>query len=99
MPERDRTTFEEDLSSCRPRGISRVRIPAADGMMMAAAVFDEHGIAATVALVGTTWSLPESASTVESSLLRTAYRITAGMCGVDARRSALTDPAMDVLDD
>ena len=99
LPERDRATFEQDLPSCRSRGVSRVRIPAVDGVVMAAAVFDEHGIAATVALVGTTSSLPDGASTVESALLRTAYRITAEMGGTEIRQAALTDPATDFLDD
>jgi DNA-binding IclR family transcriptional regulator len=98
MPQRARASFEEDLPSCRSRGICRIRIPAIDGVVMAAAVFDEHGIAATVALVGTTSSLPEGASAVESALLRTAYLITEEMGGTKIRRSVLTDPSTDFLD-
>lgn len=99
MPEQHRAAFEEDLPSCRARGISRVRIPAMDGVVLAAAVFDEHGLAATVALVGTTSSLPAGVSTVESALLRTAYRITAEMGGTRTRAAALTDPSTDFLGD
>ena len=99
IPEAQRLTFEHDLPSCRSRGISRVHIPAVDGVVLAAAVFDEHGLAATVALVGTTSSLPEGPSPAEASVLRTAYAITAEMGGMQARRSLLTDPSTGFLDD
>lgn len=99
VPEEQRVAFEHDLPSCRSRGVSRVRIPAVDGVVLAAAVFDEHGLAATVALVGTTSSLPEGASPAEAALLRAAYGITAEMGGTRTRRSLLTDPATDFPDD
>lgn len=89
-----RAAFEQDLPACRERGLCRVRIPAVDGVVLAAAVFDEHGLAATVALVGTTSSLPDGASAAESALLRTAYQITAEMGGVETREAALTDPSL-----
>jgi len=97
MPEEERAAFEKELPSCRSRGLCRVGVPAVDGVVLAAAVFDEHAIAATIALVGTTSSLPEGA-TAESALLRTAYRITAEMGGTETRRSVLTDPSTEFLD-
>lgn len=97
VPAADRAAFERDLQPCRERGVSRVRIPAVDGVVLAAAVFDEHGLAATLALVGTTSSLPEGASAAESALLRTAHRITEEMDGAQARAAALLDPGTDFL--
>lgn len=99
VPDDARAAFEKDLPPCRSRGICRIRIPAVDGVVMAAAVFDEHGLAATVALVGTTSSLPDGASASETALLRTAYRITEEMGGVETRRRALTEPGTPFLDD
>lgn len=95
----DQVAYKEEVQACRARGITRVRIPAVDGVVMAAAVFDRHGIAATVALVGTTSSLPEGASAAESALLRTAHEITAEIGGVKTRQAALTDPSTDFLAD
>lgn len=98
MPTRERATFEKDLPACRTRGLCRIRIPAVDGVVLAAAIFDEHDVAATVALVGTTSSLPEEASAAETALLRSAYLITEEMNGLRTRRRALTDPSTTFLD-
>lgn len=98
IPEPDRAAFVADLPSCRSRGLCRARNPAIDGVVLAAAVFDEHGLAATIALVGTTSSLPDGAVPLESALLRTAYRITAELGGTEARRALLIDPSTDFLD-
>jgi DNA-binding IclR family transcriptional regulator len=95
LPRDKRAAFEEDLPACRSQGLCRVKIPAVDGVVLAAAVFDEHGLAATIALVGTTSSLPERSSTMESALLRTAYLITEEMGGTQTRRAVLTDPSTD----
>lgn len=93
-----RAMLEKDLPACRTRGLCRIRIPAVDGVVLAAAIFDEHDIAVTVALVGTTSSLPEEASAAETTLLRTAYLITEEMNGLRTRRRALTDPSTTFLD-
>lgn len=99
VPKSERADFEQDLPDCRTKGLSRVRIPAIDGVVLASALFDEHGMTATVALVGTTSSLPEGASAVESALLRTAYQITVEMGGVGSRAAILTDPSTGFLEE
>ena len=98
VSEAQRAEFDAELPHCRVRGLARVRVPAIDGVVVAAAVFDEHGIAATVALVGTTTSLPEDKPAAESALLRTAFHITSEMGGQRVRESRLTDPSTDFLD-
>ena len=86
-----RTKLEGQLAPCRSRGLSRIRIPAIDGTVLAAAVFDEHDVAATIALVGTTSSLPDEATDMASALLRAASGITEELGGTDTRRAALTE--------
>ncbi|MEU6346989.1 helix-turn-helix domain-containing protein [Streptomyces sp. NPDC046977] len=93
IPDEERAKLQNQLEPCRSRGLSRIRVPSIDGVVLAAAVFDEHDVAATVALVGTTSSLPEDAIGTESALLRTALAITEELGGTDTRDTALTDPA------
>ncbi|MDX2702783.1 helix-turn-helix domain-containing protein [Streptomyces sp. PA03-6a] len=94
IPDEARTALEGTLEPCRSRGLSRIRVPSIDGVVLAAAVFDEHDVAATVALVGTTSSLPEHATEMESALLRTAAAITEELGGSGTRDAALGDPAV-----
>ncbi|WP_166459350.1 helix-turn-helix domain-containing protein [Amycolatopsis pithecellobii] len=88
-----RETLESQFESCRARGLSRVEVPAINGVVLAAAVFDEHDVAGTIALVGSTASLPEDAAGTEAALLRAAALITEELGGEDTRQAALTDPA------
>ncbi|HYQ68180.1 IclR family transcriptional regulator [Actinophytocola sp.] len=90
--EDERAKLDRHLPRCRSRGLTRIRIPAVDGVVLAAAVFDEHDVAATVALVGTTSSLPKEATDMESALLRTVGAITEELGGGDTRRNTLTEP-------
>ncbi|GAA5166002.1 MULTISPECIES: IclR family transcriptional regulator [Amycolatopsis] len=92
IPAEARAKLEGQLEACRARGLSRIAVPAIDGVVLAAAVFDEHDVAATVALVGTTSSLPEQAVDTEEALLRAARAITEELGGGDTRRAALTEP-------
>jgi len=85
-----RTKLKSQLDPCRERGLCRIRVPAIDGVVLAGAAFDEHDVAATVALVGTTSSLPADAPTMESALLDCVSAITEELGGTDARRAALT---------
>jgi DNA-binding IclR family transcriptional regulator len=91
LPPEHRTRLEGQLPSCRSRGLCRVPVPPIDGVVLAAAVFDEHDVAATVALVGTTSSLPEKSPTMESALLDTVSSITAELGGAGLRDAVLTD--------
>jgi DNA-binding IclR family transcriptional regulator len=92
IPADARTKLMDQLAPCRARGLSRIAVPAIDGVVLAGAVFDEHDVAATVALVGTTSSLPEDATDMESALLRAVGAITEELGGTEARRAVLTDP-------
>ncbi len=94
IPEEARAKLESKLEPCRARGLSRIRVPSIDGVVLAAAVFDEHDVAATVALVGTTSSLPKDATEMESALLRTAAAITEELGGTETRNSTLSAPAV-----
>jgi DNA-binding IclR family transcriptional regulator len=88
-----RTQLESHFPACRARGLCRIPVPPIDGVVLAAAVFDEHDVAATVALVGTTSSLPEKADAMQSALLDTVSAITAELGGTGLRDAVLTDPA------
>jgi DNA-binding IclR family transcriptional regulator len=92
IPAEAGTKLKSQLRPCRSRGLCRIQVPAIDGVVLAAAVFDEHDIAATLALVGTTSSLPEDATDMASALLRAAGAITEELGGTDTRHAALTDP-------
>jgi DNA-binding IclR family transcriptional regulator len=93
----NRAKFERRLPPCRADGSCRVRVSNIDGVVLAAAVFDERDVAATIALIGTTTSLPEKEPAVRSALLRTAYRITEELGGTAIRRQALTDSSTPFL--
>jgi hypothetical protein len=84
-----RAELQRQLPPCRARGLCRIPVPPIDGVVLAAAVFDEHDVAATVALVGTTSSLPE-ADTMESALLETVSTITSELGGSALRDSVLS---------
>lgn len=82
----DRARVEAEVAEVGVRGLSRAEAPM--GMsILAAPVFDEHDIAATVAVVGT--PLGES---VAAALSRTAYDITTEMAGTDLWASLLPAP-------
>lgn len=81
IPAKVRTAVRKQLAPVRSRGLSRILVPAIDGVVLAAAVFDEHDIAAAVALVGTTSSLPADAPDLEAALVRTAEAITEELGG------------------
>ncbi|WP_344861894.1 IclR family transcriptional regulator [Amycolatopsis ultiminotia] len=91
----ERKQLEGLLPPCRSRGLSRTPVPPIDGVVLAAAVFDEHDVAATVALVGTTSSLPAKAPAMEDALLHTASAITADLGGTDIRDLVLTTPTVE----
>jgi DNA-binding IclR family transcriptional regulator len=92
LPPEARSAIEEQLAPCRSRGLARIAVPAIDGVVLAGAVFDEHDVAATVALVGTTSSLPEERADMAEALLRAAGAITGELGGGEARRAVLTEP-------
>lgn len=93
IPDEARTKLENTVEPCRSQGLCRIQVPAIDGVVLAAAVFDEHDVAATVALVGTTSSLREEATEKQTVLLRTASAITGELGGIDTRNATVTDPA------
>lgn len=64
------------LKSIRSEGVTRERISEMDGVAIAAPVFGEDEIAATIALIGTTSSLPLHDSSKESKLITTANLLT-----------------------
>lgn len=94
IPDEARAKLESTLEPCRSRGLCRIQVPSIDGVVMAAAVFDEHDVAATLAVVGTTSSLPEHSAETESLLLQTAAAITEELGGTNTRNMAITDPAV-----
>jgi DNA-binding IclR family transcriptional regulator len=83
-----RTKLEGQVAPCRERGLCRIQVPAIDGVVLAGAVFDDHDVAATVALVGTTSSLPDDAE-LEAALLRATGAITEELGGAETRRAAV----------
>jgi DNA-binding IclR family transcriptional regulator len=84
--------LRDQLAPCRERGLCRIVVPAIDGVVLAAAVFDEHDVAATLALVGTTSSLQEDAVDMESAILHAAGAVTEELGGTDTRTAALSPP-------
>lgn len=82
----ERQAFEADLGSCHARGIARNDMPHLDAVVVAAAVFGEDDIAATIALIGTTTSLSSRIKGKEQALLRRAYKITEEMGGAEMWR-------------
>ncbi|MFL6122203.1 transcriptional regulator, partial [Actinophytocola sp.] len=89
LPTEARAKLTSQPERCRPQGLCRILVPAIDGVVLAGAIFDEHDVAATVALVGTTSSLREDATDMESALLRAVTAITEELGGTEARRLAL----------
>lgn len=84
-----RQRFQGQQASCRASGLCRNDMPAIDATVLAAAVFDEDDIAATIALIGTTSSLPAKSKSKQAALLRTAYQITEEMGGTDTWRQTV----------
>ena len=80
----DQKFVRRRMAETRKHGVSRMQIPAVDGVVVATAVFDQHGLAATMALVGTTSSLSISGSDNEDALLETARAVTEELGGTHA---------------
>lgn len=93
-----RRRIKKDVDACGRRGIARASTEHLSVSVMAAPVFDEHDISATIALVGTMRSLPEDAPDKERALVRTAYAITEEMGGLDVWRASLPAPGNEPRD-
>lgn len=83
---RDRQELEASFAEIRKTGICRVRLPNIDAVGIAAPVFDHHGLAATIALLGTVSSLPITGSPQEEALVDTAAAVTDEMGGAETAR-------------
>ncbi|TWF80589.1 DNA-binding IclR family transcriptional regulator [Pseudonocardia hierapolitana] len=88
-----RRRIEAEVADAGKRGLSTVSAPV--GMaVLAAPVFDDHGIAATVAVVGG----PPDDAEIAAALRRAAFRITVEMGGAEVWRSLVPGGADDVAD-
>jgi DNA-binding IclR family transcriptional regulator len=83
---RDRQEMEASFAEIRKTGICRVHLPNIDAVGIAAPVFDHHGLAATIALLGTVSSLPIGGSPQEEALAGTVAAVTAEMGGAETAR-------------
>ena len=82
----DRARIEAEVAEAGVRGLARAGAPM--GMsILAAPVFDDHDIAATVAVVGMPLADP-----VAAALRRAAYEISADLAGTDLWHSLLPAP-------
>jgi DNA-binding IclR family transcriptional regulator len=87
----ERRRVEAEVDTAGKLGLSTVSAPA--GMsVLAAPVFDDHDIAATIAVVG---GQPDDAA-IATALRRAAFRITAEMGGTDVWRSLISGDINDV---
>jgi DNA-binding IclR family transcriptional regulator len=87
----ERRRVEAEVDTAGKLGLSTVSAPV--GMsVLAAPVFDDHDIAATVAVVG---GQPGDAA-IATALRRAAFRITAEMGGTDVWRSLISGDIDDV---
>jgi DNA-binding IclR family transcriptional regulator len=83
----DRARIEAEVAEVGVRGLSRAEAPM--GMsILAAPVFDDHDIAATIAVVGTPLGAP-----VAAALERAAFAVTADLAGTDLWLSLLPAPS------
>lgn len=88
-----RRRVEAEVADAGKRGLSTVSAPV--GMaVLAAPVFDDHGIAATIAAVG---RQPDDME-IATALRRAAFRITAEMGGTEVWRSLIPGGADDVAE-
>jgi len=88
-----RRRVEAEVADAGKRGLSTVSAPV--GMaVLAAPVFDDHGIAATIAAVG---GQPDDAE-IATALRRAAFRITAEMGGTEVWRSLMPGGTEDVAE-
>jgi len=86
----ERRAVEEKVAATAKTGMARASAPM--GMsILAAPVFDDHDIAATIAVVG----MPSDEKEVAAALRRAAFRITAEMGGTDMWRSQIPGGAED----
>lgn len=91
LDDRTRRRVQKDVAAAGKNGIARAATEPLDVSVVAAPVFDEHDANATVALVGTTSSLPAGDQEKEQALLATAQLITEELGGDELWRSALPD--------
>ncbi|QYN39263.1 helix-turn-helix domain-containing protein [Pseudonocardia sp. DSM 110487] len=88
-----RRRVEAEVADAGTRGLSTVSAPA--GMaVLAAPVFDDHGIAATIAVVGG----PPDDGEIATALRRAAFRITVEMGGTDVWRSLIPGGVDDLAE-
>lgn len=88
-----RRRVEAEVADAGKRGLSTVSAPV--GMeVLAAPVFDDHGIAATIAVVG---GRPDDAG-IATALRRAAFRVTAELGGSEVWRSLIPGGAADVAE-
>lgn len=87
LPAGEQKDLKRRIAVVRKEGISRMPIPAVDGVVVATAVFDQHGLVATIALVGTTSSLSLTGSDKEDALVETARVITEELAGTHVAES------------
>lgn len=93
VDDRTRRRVEKDVAGCGRTGIARAATEPLDVSVMAAPVFHEHDISATIALVGTTSSLPADDPKKAGALLAAAYRITEELGGANVWQSLLPVPS------
>ncbi|MGH3629035.1 MAG: IclR family transcriptional regulator [Sciscionella sp.] len=80
LPETERDTLRHQLDDTRHTGIATDHLTDTGITALATGVFDEHGICATIALVGTARTLPvDSPGSHQQDLLNTAAEISARM--------------------
>lgn len=80
-----RRRVEADVDAVGARGLARALAPMGGLGILAAPVFDDHDVAATIAVVGVEPEGPE----ITTALRRAAFRVTAEMGGTEVWRSLI----------
>ncbi len=89
---RSRKRIEKDVAACGRTGIAYAEADPLSMAIMAAPIFDEHDLNATIALVGTKSVLPFDSPDKQRALLEAAYKITDTLGGADLWRAQLPVP-------
>ncbi len=80
----EREELDADLDEVRRTGLASDHLVDSGITALATGVFDEYGVCATIALVGTVRTLPlDEATAIREELIRTAGQITERMGGTD----------------
>jgi len=89
-----RSRMEAEVAATGTRGLAAAN--NYDVSVLSSPLFDEHGLAATIALVGTAVRLPAVAPREERALLGTALALTGDLGGTGVWKARVTEPTETV---